>query len=79
VKQGTGMQTMQHLARQLSGTVRYEQLSKGTELRLNFPAKPVHCRSRRQNESRSTPSRIRHGKHLGAQTKGRAIGSHLSG
>jgi two-component sensor histidine kinase len=52
VKQGTGMQAMHHLARQLSGTVRYEQLSKGTELRLNFPARPVQFRTRRQSESR---------------------------
>jgi two-component system, sensor histidine kinase PdtaS len=52
VKQGTGMQAMHHLARQLSGTVRYEQLSKGTELRLSFPVKPIQSRARQQGESR---------------------------
>jgi two-component sensor histidine kinase len=52
VKQGTGMQTMHHLARQLSGTVRYEQSLKGTELRLNFPTRPAQSR-------RSTRTRMR--------------------
>jgi two-component system, sensor histidine kinase PdtaS len=61
VKQGTGMQTMHQLARQLSGTVRFEQLSKGTELCLNFPARPARSHTSRQSERRSTPSRIQHG------------------
>jgi two-component sensor histidine kinase len=52
VKQSTGMQTMHHLARQLSGMVCYEQVSKGTELRLNFPVKPIQSGARRQGESR---------------------------
>jgi two-component sensor histidine kinase len=57
VKHGTGMQTMHHLARQLSGTIRYMQLPKGTELRLNFPAKPAQSRATWQSESRPSPSR----------------------